>query len=372
MSSKRWAAALAVVLFSSLMAFGQPPPGKESFADTFFLPAGVVAEPKGRTGFVPNGRPERIDAVDLQTGKVLWTTKEAYRPLLAAGGRLVALAKVEGKRHTLRLVVLDASAKGKGKLLLTSAPVVFAPGNTGGWFLLVAPEVALDKKGELLLKWYIKQTSGPRVIGRRPVAGGTIVCKESLRINLTTGRVDKLPEKDWPTLRLPEKVEKVKDRRLYYMFRGRRRMEPFIVGTVAVVLGDTQDDRPGLLRWDAASGKELLPIVLAKEHPAFLYVTSDKRHVLAYIGLPEKELVKKGLATDRRIFALETGEQVGRFPFDPNALDFAVRGPVLYYYFQGEPGHGPTPRYLRAHDLKTGKPLWTLRLQDKRNGEWWH
>ncbi len=371
MPSQRWAAALAVALFTPLPTPGQLPALKESFADTFFLPAGAVAEPKGRTGFVPNAPPERVDAVDLQTGKVLWTTRAAYRPLLAAGGRLVALAKVEGKRHTLRVVVLDASAKGKGKLLLASAPVAFAPGNTGGWFLNVTPEVALDGKGDLLLKWYIKQTSGPGVRGGRPVAGGTIVCKESLRINLGTGRVDKLPEKDWPTPRLPERAERAKDRN-EYMFRGRRRNEPFIVGNVAVVLADIQDGTPGLLRWDAASGKELRPVVLAREHPAFLYVTSDKRHVLAHIGLPEKELAKKGLDTDRRAFDLETGARVGRFPSGPNALDFAVRGPVLYYYFQDEPGGAITPRYLRACDLKTGKPLWTLWLRGKRNGEWWH
>jgi hypothetical protein len=370
MSSQRCAAVLTVALFESVIAFGHPLGSKVNFADTVFLPAGMVAESGGRIGFVPNANPERIDAVDLQTGKVLWKTTAAYRPLLAGRDRLVALARVKDKRHTLRVVVLDTSAREKGKRLLASDPVVFAPGETGGWFLKAAPEVVLYK-GDLLLKWHIKHTAGPGIRGGRPTSGGTIVCKESLRINLKTGQVKKLPEKDWPAPRIPRAAERVKGRH-DYMFRGSRREDVFAVGKVAVVFADTPKGKPGLRRWDLASGKEYAPVVLAQEHPCFLHVTSDQRHVLAHIGLPEEDLAKKGLDTAMRIFALETGERVGKFPYETRALDFGVRGTVLYYYVAGEPQRAFTPRYLKAYDLKTGKSLWTLRLRDKRNGEWWN
>jgi hypothetical protein len=77
---------LAGVLFLTAAAPGEDK--SEPFADSVLLPRGMVADPLGSIGFVPNAG--AIDAVDLQTGNVLWTTKEASS--LAAAGRVTISA----------------------------------------------------------------------------------------------------------------------------------------------------------------------------------------------------------------------------------------------------------------------------------------
>lgn len=53
------------------------------------LPGGGVATPAGKVGFFPNTS-GGIDALDLASGKVLWSSNDANRPLLATEDRLFA------------------------------------------------------------------------------------------------------------------------------------------------------------------------------------------------------------------------------------------------------------------------------------------
>src|SRR5262249_55247437 len=71
-----------------------------------FIPGGV-AHRAGKTGYVqvPAGG---IDALDLASGKVLWSFKEPCRPLALVGDRLICHAAEKGKANAVRLVVLDA------------------------------------------------------------------------------------------------------------------------------------------------------------------------------------------------------------------------------------------------------------------------
>ena len=86
------------------------------------LPGGSVADPDGKVGFVPNTA-GGIDALDLASGKLLWDTKEAPRPLLATADRLFAQAPIGGKANQVRFVVLDTTRK--GKRLVESQPLSF-------------------------------------------------------------------------------------------------------------------------------------------------------------------------------------------------------------------------------------------------------
>jgi hypothetical protein len=69
------------------------------------LPGGGVADPAGKTGFVPNPS-GGIDALDLATGKLLWSSKDANRPLFATADRLFAQKQAS-------LIVLDTTQEGK-------------------------------------------------------------------------------------------------------------------------------------------------------------------------------------------------------------------------------------------------------------------
>src|SRR4051812_28753581 len=83
------------------------------------LPRGVASE-DGKTGFLA-GRRRGIDAIDLCTGGLLWSTDEPARPLVAFGGRL-AVQVPDRRPNAVRVAVLDAA---RGKRLLLSDPVVF-------------------------------------------------------------------------------------------------------------------------------------------------------------------------------------------------------------------------------------------------------
>src|ERR1019366_7100571 len=80
------------------------------------LPGGGVADPAGKTGFVPNPS-GGIDALDLATGKLLWSSKDANRPLFATADRLFAQA---GSLNEIRVFVLDTK---EGKRVVESAPI---------------------------------------------------------------------------------------------------------------------------------------------------------------------------------------------------------------------------------------------------------
>src|SRR5215472_16888714 len=70
------------------------------------LPAGI-ADPAGQIGYFA-GADGCIEAINLATGKVLWHTHEAQRPLLVDGGHLLAQAGV--KRNRLRILRLDRAS----------------------------------------------------------------------------------------------------------------------------------------------------------------------------------------------------------------------------------------------------------------------
>jgi len=81
--------ALLVVLLPGLVRAGD-------FVPPEVLPGGI-AHPSLHTAFL--GTPDNgIAAVDLATGKVLWQTAEAQRPLFVRDGHFYAVAAVNKKR----------------------------------------------------------------------------------------------------------------------------------------------------------------------------------------------------------------------------------------------------------------------------------
>jgi hypothetical protein len=155
------------------------------------LPGGGVADPAGKVGFVPNTS-GGIDALDLATGKLLWDTKEAPRPLLATADRLFAQAPVRGKSNQVRLVVLDTAQK--GKRLLESQPLSFpdwvSVGVTHGRSFASTARLG---DGSLLLAWQARAwyaggaAPTPEIERRaRKAASGV------MRVDLKTGKTEML------------------------------------------------------------------------------------------------------------------------------------------------------------------------------------
>lgn len=86
------------------------------------LPGGGVADAAGKWGYVPNPA-GGIDALDLTSGKLLWSSPDANHPLLAIDGRLFARKHDPAKPNVVRVVVLDAAQN--GKRVLESQAITF-------------------------------------------------------------------------------------------------------------------------------------------------------------------------------------------------------------------------------------------------------
>jgi hypothetical protein len=81
-------------------------------ADEFVNIPGGVADLAGKVGYVqtPKGG---VDALDLETGKVLWSTTEVARPVALVKQGLVVQVEEKGKANAVRLAVLDVTNKGQ-------------------------------------------------------------------------------------------------------------------------------------------------------------------------------------------------------------------------------------------------------------------
>src|SRR5918912_2862566 len=146
----RWGLGLSVV-GCALAAWAAPVVVVPDDAPAYWKMPWGVADARGAWGFVPN-RAGGIDALDLATGRVLWSTAEAPTPVALVGRTLVALAPDRVRRNALRVVTFDV--EDKGRRLRVSDAVVFpdwvsvttAPGRsftTDSWV----------DRGKLLIRW---------------------------------------------------------------------------------------------------------------------------------------------------------------------------------------------------------------------------
>jgi hypothetical protein len=175
---------IVLVLSLPLRSSGQekPAPG--------ILPGGGLASANGDVGYWPS-RDKGIEAVDLETGKVLWHSKLASKPLLTTTETLVAQAEVPNKANQVRVVILDLK---DGAKKLESQPIVFpdwvsVPTQYGRTF----HSMARADKNDVQLVWE----------ARAFYAGGAAPTREILeaarkhavgvtRIDTTTGKVNHL------------------------------------------------------------------------------------------------------------------------------------------------------------------------------------
>jgi hypothetical protein len=157
------------------------------------LPGGVT-DTSGKVGYLSKPKGGMV-AIDLEKGKILWETKEASRPLVVSGKRLVALAADEKKPNNCRVLVLDTEARGK-QLLKSDAmtlpnwaaigtgldrPTSFGYGRLEGF--QVRSHLAKDT---LIVRWWADEWSGG---GARPPRR-TNYAAGVARIHLNTGKVE--------------------------------------------------------------------------------------------------------------------------------------------------------------------------------------
>jgi outer membrane protein assembly factor BamB len=199
------------------------------------LPFGV-ASPDGDVGYVA-GHAGGIDAIDLRTGKLLWSSQEAFLPLLAVDGAVLVAASVIGEESAVAILGL---ARAGGAIVFESYPVQFLPWVRleasspccgGGW----SAGGARLMGGVLELVWSASWTC---------VGGTGIVTDESayglIRVDLETGSAE-LDEADAAPLVMTDVPE----------------ASPVILAGRALYTDIRGEDTRLLVAVDATSGKPL-------------------------------------------------------------------------------------------------------------------
>ncbi len=328
------------------------------------LPCGL-ADATGRTGYVASAS-GGIEAIDLMTGHVLWTSNEAQVPLLVADQRLYAQAGT--KRNRLRIFVYDLNQR--GEVLLESDPVVLpgwvitgeAPGHSfkAGWDL---------EQGVLVLNWQArawyrgkeKPTPQLEAAARRQGEG-------KVRIDLTSGKVQHFPVEPVPVTLGPTVPAKDLEKKAI-------RWQGPVAGQYKAVIQESHKDQQKLvlLSWDRTGVANAPPRELIHGKQVTLLPTLDER--LLCVREVQTSPDQRGANNDRERYAwtlikLETVEVVGRVTFEPATQAMIVIGPRLFV-LQGGPITGSltqpveSTRMLKAIDLRSGKMLWQHPIASK-------
>lgn len=344
------------------------PADDADFLEPANIPGGV-ADDKGKVGYLANPK-GGIDAVDLESGKLLWHTNAASYPLLVYKDRL--LAQESHDADPIRIVALDVA--NKGKRVMASDPIQLAP--TPKELKAIQkkepPATPLaeppDGKVTTFCRGRIKQGQLHLIWGRHFTA----------RIDLATGKVTKLPRtpsakrspstEDYSEIakiaadpkafgapqKLPEmaKLEDPQPRELFnpqkeqpMHFRTR-----WVAGDVLALLLEQRQrsrSRTLLVLWDVKTGKNLHSSEIlqrSREEDGVIYPAFHGRYVVRY------STGRRDLQPTRpvAVFALESRKWSPTIWLESQASDIWPAGPRLFYAIRNDT---PSEGTLKAVDL---------------------
>ncbi|MHB1425295.1 MAG: hypothetical protein ACYC3I_19165 [Gemmataceae bacterium] len=336
------------------------PASKPPAHSSIELPEGI-AEPEGQIGYFASAA-GGIEALDLATGKVLWQTHEAQRPLLLDGDHLLAQAGT--KRNRLRVLRLDC--KNHGECDLESDPVVFpawvvtgaADGHSfaARWHL---------EKHHLVLDWEASAWYAGKVhptpeesLAAQKHAGGIA------RIDLRAGQIDILPAEQKqmpPPPPLPEQLER-KSLRWQKLIGEHWKV-------VALEEVEKGQERLMLHTWDRQKQSEQPPKELLRGKRLLVRTTVDEQFLCLHEASPSPSpeehgsLVRKKAPSWWWLFSVQTGKLAGRIPDEPGMNTIVVLGKRVFYLvpgaLQGSLSQASLQsQTLRVINLSNGKKLW--------------
>jgi hypothetical protein len=336
--------------------------GLDKTANSFEFRPGVIVDPDRPAVYLmkPQGG---IDAVDLSSGKLVWTTTQAAKPLLLYGNLLVAQAEVSGRSGVLRIVGLNTKDGGKiGPHADVELPEGVSASIEDGLGTSFRASARIHE-GALIVSWlFSEQPISGAYLGADATAPRQVT--GVARIELETGRVDPLASDKAP----PPNGRQLPDNIARLVESGALPGRLWRVGNILVTparIRDKDGERIILKRWDGETGETLPEITFFSNGLTIRYPSADNRHLLMS-KLVETDPQVKYLWV---IFSLETGTRVAEVRnFEPAAW-FFISGSSLIHEVQPQSrlvkGVGiEEPRKLRAINLESGAELWNWPIRD--------
>lgn len=320
------------------------------------LPAGL-ADPAGHIGYFA-GASDGIEAIDLASGKVLWQTHEAQRPLLLDGDHLLAQAGT--KRNRMRILRLNV--KRDGECDFESDPIVFpawvvtgeAQGHsfTAHWH---------RDKHQLVLDWEASAWYSGK---SRPTPEEKSAAQKHAdgiaRIDLRTGQIEVLPAEKKQAATLPPLPEQLEKKALRWQA---------LIGQQWKVLALEEDKGQQcfvLHSWDQKQDTEQQPKELLRGKKLLARTTMDEQILCLREASPSPG--ENGSFAQKKpqiwwLFSVQTGKLLGRIPDEAGMNSIVVLGKRVFYLVPGtlrgslDQAH-VQPQTLRAVDLSGGQKLW--------------
>lgn len=326
---------------------------------------GGLADAGGRVGYVSSSS-GGIEALDLMTGEVLWSSSEAQIPLLLTRDRLYAQAGIH--RNRMRVIVFDLAHR--GEVLLESDSIQFpswvVTSDSPGHSFHLDPHLDHDL---LSLSWKARKWHHSI---NKPMTVETDKVREQgegqVRVDLSTGKVFHLAGELSPESVngfLPEKDLEKKTVRWQGIVHGQFK--------AVVMEQDAQGQHIRLLSWDE-TGKSSGPgVELIAGRRLAVLPTLDDQVIGIREMMPSPDARPIGEDKNRyswSLFSLETGELRARVGFEPSTQGMVVQGNRLLVVQSGSlvgmlNQSNISSRNLKAIDLKTGKLLWQHSIAGK-------
>jgi hypothetical protein len=375
-----------VVLVTATILAGAPLPATKEQRPPFVKTVWGITSTDGKMAYL-TGENGKVEALDLETGKVRWTFADPGRPLALVGRRLAIEVPVvdKDKSNSVRVVMLNDSGKQVGQSAPITLPERVALLQQGAFARATAgpglTSTAWSDGNYLYLVWSGrlggpggrggfaggggpggagggKRGAGGR--GTRPAPAGVA------KVDLRTGKVQMLDAENAPSppaLKLPAEIAKAARGPGPGGRAGRGPFAPRVGANgpyfVAIAIQRDDEVREVLLkRWDRASETALDPIVLAKAGVVDASLSADFRTVL--VNLREQPDQEES-STFWRAYSTLTGKEVGSLLEQEGSASVTALGDRFFFLIRKPvdgPGSTVRPRSLRALDMKTGRFLW--------------
>ncbi|MCC6766016.1 MAG: hypothetical protein IT293_15270 [Deltaproteobacteria bacterium] len=324
---------------------------------SFEFRPGVIVDPNRRLVYAM--RPEKgVQAIDVVTGKVVWTSEAGDKPLGVLRGRLVVQADTPDRSAALRIVILEAGdgtmrSQAEAMLPAEVRPAIdetptssFA---TRGW----------QRAGKVFVSWAFSR----RVPSGVDTGMSATQLHGVVAVDVATGRVEtREREAHDETVPFSAPVR-------HAMAAGKIPRAPWRTGTLltATVRAHDGGNRTVLERWRADTGEVLPDVVLFRDEDRWSvrYPSADGVHLL--VSRPTGNA--DGSYT-WRFFSLETGSHIADVTGSGPGARFFIADATLVHDVRrsgrlvGARFIGEQPLSLRGVRLADGSEVWSQRLRD--------
>ncbi len=335
---------------------GVPP--SEKTDSPFEMLRGVIVDPGSERLYLMNPQ-GGIDALELASGKLLWTASAAGRPLAAFDDRLAAQAEPARGSRSLPIALL--STKDGGRIdpsIAVPMPAGVMPPSIDNRLGFESSVDARAEQDGLLIWWAVtsRQISGlPRPASVRNDSGAAL-------ISLRTYRATTLaPEQARARLRSATSSATPRLTGTEGLYFPPQQAAQFFV---SVKLGPASAGQPAVLkRWSADSGKPLPDTDLG---PGYV-VSSVSADQSLFLAVSKASTTGPGYLWS--LYAIASGERVAEARLSDSAQPFFVWHSILIY--QAAPtsrsaggNRVEEPLALSGLNLKTGAQIWKRALRD--------